>query len=45
MHTKHVFKIRTSLEKRRPEIDFELPENNMGLEWLRVGDVLDGKAL
>jgi hypothetical protein len=41
MHT-HIFRIKHSIEEDRPEIDLELPNNGEAIDWLAVGEVLDG---
>lgn len=41
MTTHHVYAISSSLEEDRPEIDFELPENQ--IDWNCIGPILAGK--
>ncbi len=36
-----VFLFGRSVERRRPRIDFEIPQNGAGFDWLRVGDVIE----
>jgi hypothetical protein len=42
MATQHVYRISTSLEEDRPEIDFELSENSDCVDWIQTREILDG---
>jgi hypothetical protein len=43
MATTHVYIVGSSLEETRPQIDYTMNQNREGIDWGRIGGVLNGR--